>query len=495
MTKKILCLMALVAGLCSCTEDFTDWASPQSNTASEANQKMEMALQPTVKTVDFATETAETIQLFSTNLTNDQVESYNVLLTATDINKSIEITADSDGKVASADLIGAVKELYGAAPVERTLSVTVSTEAKITTNDGDIIVKRQAAPFELKVTLDAPYIDPNGYYYVGAVTTDKRYQLTNGGGDPYADPVFTGVIPAYDGDWHWFKLAAACAFNADGSFNWDNEEQYCVGPTLKDDESTEGQCGYGKLSWHLIQSEEYVAYRVTINMLEMTYKIEGIRAIPEYYGVGTMNGWDANTKTTAMFPTSSNTVTLTTYFTGAWDMRFWPAENFGNWGAGTAIGTAINGDAAPSGSLCWNTENDGNLASPEAGYYTLDCDLGSMTYKWTKCDNQTPATYEKIGLVGGNDDWDNDVFLTQVVNNSGGSNPTHLWYALNVKIETCTWGVKFRVNGSWDVKDWGKGEQGFPYAQSNSGENIPLKPGTYNIYFNDITGHYFFVAQ
>ena len=72
--------------------------------------------------------------------------------------------------------------------------------------------------------------------------------------------------------------------------------------------------------------------------------------------------------------------------------------------------------------------------------------------------------------------------------------PTHVWYALGVKIESCTWGVKFRANGSWDTS-WGKGDKGFPYAQSNTGDNIPFEPGTYNVYFNDLTGHYFFVAQ
>jgi hypothetical protein len=196
-----------------------------------------------------------------------------------------------------------------------------------------------------------------------------------------------------------------------------------------------------------------------------------------------------------MFPTSSNTVTLTSYFTGAWDMRMWPAENFGDWGSGKAIGIAENGGKDPAGKLCWNTDNDGNLASPEAGYYTLNCDMENMTYEWIKCADQNPTTYEKIGLVGGNDDWNNDIFLTQVQSNNSDGKPTHLWYALNVTIESCSWGVKFRANGSWDVKDWGKGEKEFPYAQSDRGDNIPFKPGTYNIYFNDITGHYFFVAQ
>lgn len=336
----------------------------------------------------------------------------------------------------------------------------------------------------------------SAYWYIGALTTSKQYQFSNASGQSfYDDPEISVVIPASNVDWHWFRLAGESSFNADGTINWDleNANKTSICPESQNDEGTEGKCINGTQSWHLIESADYVSYRITVNLLDMTYTIKGISAIPEYYCVGTVTKWNAGTKVSAMFPTSGNTVTLTTYFTGAWDMRMWPAENFGDWSSGTAIGTAVNGDKAPSGTLCWNTANDGNLASPEAGYYTLDCDMENMTYQWTKCADQNPATYEKIGLVGGNDDWNNDIFLTKVENDSG--NDTHLWYALNVTIESCSWGVKFRANGSWDVKDWGKGEKEFPYAQSDRGDNIPFKPGTYNIYFNDITGHYFFVAQ
>ena len=493
MKKSIFCGIALVAGLWSCTEDYTDWASPQQNAANEAAQKLEMMMQPTLSSIDFATYSAETVQLFTTNLTEQQANEYDVLFMGDDATKGVVLKANATGNVQTEELKDAVITLFGQAPTERTLNVTVSTIATNATADGPVKVQREASPFILKAKLDAPFIDPDGYYYVGAIGTNKTYKLSNGGGNVYDDPVFTGTIPTYEGDWHWFKIAPSCAFNEDGTFNWDNEEKYCIGPTVKDDEGVSGQCATGKLSWHLIQSEEYVAYQVTINALEMTYSIKGIKAIPEYYGVGTMTNWNANTKCAAMFPTSNKTITLTTYFTGAWDMRMWPAENFGDWNNGKAIGTAVNGDNAASGALCWNNDNDGNLASPEAGYYTLDCDLGTMTYKWTKCDDQRPDTYEKIGLVGGNDDWDNDVFLTQVENKSEGK-LTHLWYALNVKIDNCTWGVQFRANGAWD-KQWGKGELDFPFATSNSKDNISLVPGTYNVYFNDITGNYFFVAQ
>ena len=42
MKKILLCGIALVAGLMSCTEDYNDWASPQSNAAGEQNPPLEM---------------------------------------------------------------------------------------------------------------------------------------------------------------------------------------------------------------------------------------------------------------------------------------------------------------------------------------------------------------------------------------------------------------------------------------------------------------------
>ena len=72
MKKIIFCGIALVAGLLSCTEDYTDWSTPQSNAAKEAAQKLEMAIQPTISSIDFATYKEELVQLFTTNLTAEQ---------------------------------------------------------------------------------------------------------------------------------------------------------------------------------------------------------------------------------------------------------------------------------------------------------------------------------------------------------------------------------------------------------------------------------------
>ena len=417
---------------------------------------------------------------------------YEVENASFDANNNISISPSTLSKLYS-DKITRKPDTQTIYLATKVMTVTNKTTVATVGSDGGKYFPLNAISY----TPDAVKFE-SAYYYIGELTTSKQYQFSNASGQSfYDDPEISVVIPAFNVDWHWFRLAGESSFNADGTINWDleNANKTSICPQVQNDEGTEGKCINGTQSWHLIESADYPSYCITVNLLDMTYTIKGISAIPEYYCVGTVTSWNADTKVSAMFPTSSNTVTLTSYFTGAWDMRMWPAENFGNWDKGKAIGIAENGGKDPAGKLCWNTANDGNLASPEAGYYTLDCDMENMTYQWTKCADQNPAVYEKIGLVGANDDWNNDIFLTQVQSNNSDGKPTHLWYALGVKIEYCSWGVQFRANGSWD-QQWGKGDKGFPYAQSNTKSNIePVAPGTYNIYFNDITGHYFFVAQ
>ena len=140
MKKSILLGISLVAGLWSCTEDYTDWASPQSNAANEAAQKIEMAVQPLVKSIDFSTYTESTVQLFTSNLTEDQVDNYSLLFEGEGVDKAVILDTDASGYLATEDLEEVVKDFYGANPVERTFSVTVFADVK---NAKALITARQ----------------------------------------------------------------------------------------------------------------------------------------------------------------------------------------------------------------------------------------------------------------------------------------------------------------------------------------------------------------
>lgn len=341
--------------------------------------------------------------------------------------------------------------------------------------------------------VDTHLVIESAYYYLGSLDTNQKYKFENSGADPYDDPIFTCVIPVLGDGWHWFKVAPASAYNADGSMNWDKETS-CICPVIGDDSALSGKCENGKKSWHLVEASGMKAYKITINAMDMTYEITPIPAIPEYYMVGRQNNWSLSNGS-AFYPTSGETVSYTSYFTGAWDCRISNMEQItsGNWNN--------FGAEEENGSCTKLVANTGKcIMSPGEGYYTLNVDFSNMTYSWSPVDG-TPVSYEKIGLVGTGDDWDNDIFLTKVAGSGDlNGNDTHNWSALGVELKAATWGMKFRAEASWSVKDWGNGTQttssGYIYGTANGGDNIPLpEAGIYNIYFNDITGQYFFVKQ
>ena len=106
MKKIILLGITLVAGLVSCTKDYTDWATPQSNAANDPVQKLEMMVQPTVNSILFANDNGENIQLFTTNLTAEQASEYLLAVSGTDGNTVVDMVADADGKVSVEELEG-----------------------------------------------------------------------------------------------------------------------------------------------------------------------------------------------------------------------------------------------------------------------------------------------------------------------------------------------------------------------------------------------------
>lgn len=53
MIKKLVYGLAIIAGLVSCNDDYTDWASPQSNDSKEPVDKIAFTVEPAVSAIDF----------------------------------------------------------------------------------------------------------------------------------------------------------------------------------------------------------------------------------------------------------------------------------------------------------------------------------------------------------------------------------------------------------------------------------------------------------
>ena len=234
-------------------------------------------------------------------------------------------------------------------------------------------------------------------------------------------------------------------------------------------------------------------YQMTINMMDYTYTIKQIA--PEYYLVGKLQGWasEPKDKTCLMYAETPMVQSYTTQWNDDANLKIWLGSDWGDWN--NAYGSATMADAnTPTGKLKVDN-NAGAIICPEPGaYYTFTADFSTMTYKWTKLANQNPTEFEYVALIGVGGKWSNgddidDIDLKQVA--------PHNWYKANVKIPAG--GLKIRADHKWrDDGNWGFAE-GQNYESkgtlitSGGSNNIPVPAGTYNIYFNDITGAYAFV--
>ncbi len=120
------------------------------------------------------------------------------------------------------------------------------------------------------------------------------------------------------------------------------------------------------------------------------------------------------------------------------NLKIWLGSDWGDWNS--AYGSATMADAnTPTGSLK-SDNNAGAIICPEPGaFYTFKVDFSTMTYSWTKLENQNPTAYEKVGLIGVGGDWDNDVDMTQVT--------PHNWFMEKTLPEG---GFKIRANHEWN---------------------------------------------
>jgi hypothetical protein len=95
-------------------------------------------------------------------------------------------------------------------------------------------------------------------------------------------------------------------------------------------------------------------------------------------------------------------------------------------------------------------------------------------------------------MPGGNNGWITTGDIMTPVNTGSLAVENHDWYVDEFTL-TRDEELKFAADGDWFF-NWGTNL--FPYGQGvNGGMNVPVKAGTYKVFFNDVTGHYHFIAK
>lgn len=493
MKKLSLYISIALAGLFmgSCSEDFKDWADPQTNPQEDAITIPGFTA-TAAQAIDFASVTTDSVNTFSLSsaalpegftLANARLE-----LTPQGVENATKTTVNTDlnGKGAVADLAPVVESAYGKRPTARTFDAQVYVNA---VKDGQAVLI-DAGKINLVMTPKAPFIDTN-YYLVGQMTDwslDTKFKFTHSDADVYEDPVFTIMFTTTDDNQYWKIIPQG---NVDAGNIWavENNPKGVVGVEKDGDDAMSGtlltttskgeKANAGKIAKAGI-------YQMTINMMDYTYSIKQIA--PEYYLVGALQSWSDQNMSCLMTAETAMVQNFTTKWTGDANMKIWLGSDFGKWdnAFGSASGDGVN---TAEGKL---KAGGGAIVCPEKGaYYTFTADFSTMTYKWTKLANQNPTEFKHVSLIGVGGKWNegDDIDLEQVA--------PHNWYL--AKQEIPAGGLKIRADHKWrDDGNWGFAEsQNYEnkgtLITSGGSSNISVPAGTYNIYFNDITGAYAFV--
>ena len=491
MKKLSLYVSIALAGLFmgSCSDDFTNWANPQTNPQEDAITIPGFTA-TAGQAINFANVETDSVSTFTLSEAalpaGFTLEKARLELTPQGVENATKTTvnASPEGKGAVADLASALESAFGKRPTARTFDAHVYVNA---VKEGQAVLI-DAGNINLVMTPKAPFIDTN-YYLVGNMTDwklDTNLKFAHSDADVYEDPIFTIMFTTTEDDQCWKIIPQG---NVDTGNIWavenapkgvvgvETDGDYAKSGTLLTTTSKGEKAGAGKIAKAGI-------YQMTINMMDYTYTIKQIA--PEYYLVGKLQGWSGELegKTCLMYAESAMVQSYTTQWNEDANLKIWLGSDFGVWA--NAYGAKDDGDNSVEGKIA----GSGAIVCPEPGaFYTFKVDFSTMTYKWTKLENQTPKAYEHVGLIGVGNDWNNDVDMKEVT--------PHNWF-----IETTIpeGNFKIRANHEWDDSaNWGytKGQEFSSTGKlitSPVSEGIKVAGGKYRIFFNDITLEYAIIA-
>ena len=225
--KKFLYIAATALLLASCTEDFKNWAEPQSNPQDEVITFGNGSVNP-VGVIDFAEVTEELVKVCDITAPSTSDTTYTPEYTIYLNDQPFMLNAD--GTMNAAELSDYVVSLYGKAPEPRVLNAQVV----YVMSNGVTATTIKSAPFEITV-IPAPIAVPDLWYLVGSCIGDGSW-----GNDPAN--VGKALIPMYTEPEDFTVLTYAGYFPAGQGFklihqpgNWDEQWGMADGAYVKND--------------------------------------------------------------------------------------------------------------------------------------------------------------------------------------------------------------------------------------------------------------------
>lgn len=463
MKKLSLYISIALAGLFmgSCSEDFKDWADPQTNPQEDAITIPGFTA-TAAQAIDFASVTTDSVNTFSLSsaalpegftLGNARIE-----LTPQGVENATKTTVNTslDGKGAVADLASVVESAYGKRPTARTFDAQVYVNA---IKEGQAVLI-DAGKINLVMTPKAPFIDA-AYYLVGDMfTTDDvngwntisdKQKFKHSDKDVYEDPIFTITFETTKADQYWKIIPKT---NVDAG-NTDASAAGVVGPKVDGEDSmTDSLTNVDAKAGKIAKAGKY---KLTLNMMDYTYTFEEVKYDPFIYFIGATDGWKSSDQKLALVDDAKGVYTGYVYLAdpnaAGFEFKFQRAQ--GNWNTAIGAGTFVSFGGAAIG------VDNGNIGvNAGEGVYYMDVNLSEGTITATKI--------ETMGMIGDFNKWAGDAPMTW-------NAEEYCFEATNVGVTADGW--KFRVNGGWDINLGGSLNN-----LTAGGDNITVAGNTVKLY-------------
>ena len=463
MKKLSLYISIALAGLFmgSCSEDFKDWADPQTNPQEDAITIPGFTA-TAAQAIDFASVTTDSVNTFSLSsaalpegftLGNARIE-----LTPQGVENATKTTVNTslDGKGAVADLASVVESAYGKRPTARTFDAQVYVNA---IKEGQAVLI-DAGKINLVMTPKAPFIDA-AYYLVGDMfTTDDvngwntisdKQKFKHSDKDVYEDPIFTITFETTKADQYWKIIPKV---NVDAG-NTDASAAGVVGPKVDGEDSmTDSLTNVDAKAGKIAKAGKY---KLTLNMMDYTYTFEEVKYDPFIYFIGATDGWKSSDQKLALVDDAKGVYTGYVYLAdpnaAGFEFKFQRAQ--GNWDTAIGAGTFVSFGGAAIG------VDNGNIGvNAGEGVYYMDVNLSEGTITATKI--------ETMGMIGDFNKWAGDAPMTW-------NAEEYCFEATNVGVTADGW--KFRVNGGWDINLGGSLNN-----LTAGGDNITVAGNTVKLY-------------
>lgn len=397
MKKHILfgVTLLMAAAFTACTEDFKDWASPQTNSPENAITIPGFTASA-VAAQNLDTE-AETVQLFALNTASlpDGFELGNARIELTvpglseDETVKTTVNTDISGYASVETLQDIVVENFGKRPTERTLNGHVLVNA---VKDGQAVYL-DAGNISVTLIPEAPYIAQN-YYIVGGTkdwNDSKEQKFSHSDLDVYDDPIFTIVIDGNpDGD-TWFAIGDDAGVEAIGNGVWDQLLGVVGGESKSESGSLDYRYNMGADNSFCVSNAKKI--KVTIDMMEYTFQVSKVNIADAYYLIGGPGEWNAESAMTMPFSHSNQDVfddPVFTYTIESTGSEMWFA--FGDADAINAVAdgtwnqlygtTGASEDLSGSFDRRYNLDGDHSFhVDGTAKMYRFSVNMAEMTYE------------------------------------------------------------------------------------------------------------------